>query len=106
MAVDWNASEEKLYSASVATIERFSQEHPQEPVCFFAFDSEPRYGYVLISLDTLQNNIRSVKRREQAAIEQRRKVLTRPQSWESAKYFLRTPVLTAFNTNSGDFAFW
>jgi hypothetical protein len=105
MDIDWNASEDKLHAASVAAIQRFAQEHAQLPVCFFQFDSEPRYGYVLLGFDTLESNIRTVKKSEQTAIAKRRKALTRPDSWKSAKYNLKTPRLTAFNTNSGSFAF-
>src|SRR3954454_19837876 len=105
MAIDWAACDEKLHAASVTAIRRFAAEHPDEAVCFFAFDTEPRYGYVLIGLDTLANNIRSVKRREAFAIAEREKMLRRADSWRHAKYFLKTPVLTAFNTNSGDFEY-
>jgi hypothetical protein len=105
MDVDWNASEDKLHAASVAAIRRFGQEYAQLPVCFFQLDSEPRYGYVLIGFDTLENNIRTVKKSEQTAIANRRRTLTRPESWKSAKYSLKTPRLAAFNTNSGNFAF-
>jgi hypothetical protein len=103
--VDWNASEEKLYAASVSAIRRFGQEHAQMPVCFFKFDSEPRYGYVLIGFDTLENNIRWAKKLEQTAVDRRRQRLTRPDSWKSAKYYLKSPRLQAFNTNSASFAF-
>jgi hypothetical protein len=106
MAIDWAASDERLYAASVVAIRRFAVEHPNESVCFFAFDTEPRYGYVLISLDTLANNLRSVKRRESFAIGQREQMLRMADAWQHAKYFLRTPVLTAINTNSGDFAYF
>jgi hypothetical protein len=105
MTIDWPACDQRLHTASVAAIRRLARECHDEPISFFAFDSEPRYGYVQISFDTLTGNIRSAKRREEFAIEQRQKVLTRPDAWMSAKYFLRSPVLTAFNTNSGNFAF-
>jgi len=105
MDVDWNAGEEQLYVASVAAIRRFGQEHGRLPVCFFRFDSEPRYGYVLIGFDTQENNIRRVKKSEQTAIARRRTRLNRPDSWKSAKHCLRTPRLAAFNSNSASFAF-
>jgi hypothetical protein len=105
MTIDWAVSDERLYAASVASISRFAVEHPGETVCFFAFDTEPRYGYVWISLDTLACNVRSVKRRESFAIGQREQTLRRVDAWQHAKYFLKTPILTAFNTNSGDFAY-
>jgi hypothetical protein len=105
MGIDWAASDERLYAASVEAIRRFAAEHPDEVVCFFAFDTEPRYGYVLIGLDTLANNLRSVKGLEGFAVEQREKTLRQADAWQHAKYFLSSPVLTAFNTNSGDFAY-
>ena len=105
MDVDWNASEEQLYVASVAAIRRFGQEHGRLPVCYFKFDSEPRYGYVLIGFDTLENNIRRAKKSEQTAIARRRTRLNRPDSWKSAKHCLRNPRLAAFNSNSANFAF-
>jgi hypothetical protein len=105
MAIDWHACDEKLHAASVAAIHRLAADKLDELICFFAFDSEPRYGYVLICFDTLANNIRSAMRREEFAIKQRQRMLKREDAWESAKYFLNSPVLTPFNTNSGDFAF-
>jgi hypothetical protein len=105
MAIDWAESDERLYAASVAAIRRFAVEYPDKVVCFFAFDTEPRYGYVLIALDTLANNMRSVKQLEAFAVGQREKLLRRADAWQHAKYRLRSPVLTAFNTNSGDFAY-
>ncbi len=62
MTVDWRACEEKLYAASVAAIAQLASDHAEEAICFFAFDSRPRYGYVLIAFDTLANNIGTAKR--------------------------------------------
>ena len=93
MAIDWTTSDDRLYNASIAAIGRFAVEHPGERVCYFAFETEPRYGYVLIGFDTLANNIRSIKRREAFAVDQRQKMLGRSDAWPHAKYFLRTPVL-------------
>jgi hypothetical protein len=105
MPVDWRASEEKLYAASIAAIRKFARERSEQPVCFFAFDANPRYGDVQIAFDTLENNIRSAKELEQFAIERRERMLSGEDAWQSAKYFLGTPVLDAFNTDMGDFAF-
>jgi hypothetical protein len=48
--LDWEVAEERLHEASVAAIKKFAGEHSDELVCFFAFDSEPRYGYVMYCL--------------------------------------------------------
>jgi hypothetical protein len=42
---------------------------------------------------------------EQFAIESRRTMLRRKAAWTWAKHELRTPALSPFNSNSGDFAF-
>lgn len=106
MSEDWVASEHKLHEASVTAIGRFAEEHPGRSVCCFFFDcDDPRYGHLSISLDTPENNIRSVKELENFAVEQRAKNLRGPITWEWAKHQLRTPVLSPFNTDSGDFKF-
>jgi hypothetical protein len=106
MADDWDASDRKLHKASVAAIKRFAREHSGQAVCSFFFDcDEPRYGHLSISLDTPENNLRAVKELEGYAVESRAKNLRGKITWEWAKYQLSTPVLSPFNTNSGDFEF-
>ena len=106
MADDWEASDRKLHKASVAAIKRFARENPGQAVCCFFFDcDEPRYGHLSISLDTPENNVRAVKELEAHAVESRAENLRGKITWEWAKYQLSTPVLSPFNTNSGDFEF-
>ena len=106
MADDWEASDRKLHKASLVAIKQFAREHPDDEVCCFFFDcDEPRYGHLSISLDTLENNIRSAKELERFAIKNRRKNLRGKLTWQWAKYQIATPVLSPFNTDSGDFAF-
>ena len=60
----------KLLKASVAAIKRFVRENPDAEVCCFFFDcDEPCYGHLSISLDTLDNNIRTSKELERIAME-------------------------------------
>lgn len=102
----WEVSERDLHEATLAAIARFARTSPRAVVCSFFFDcDEPRYGRMAISLDTLENNVRSAKKQEQRAVERRRKNLSGKLTWQWAKYQLRTPVLSPFNTNGGDFAF-
>ena len=105
MGIDWGTCDERLHAASTAAIRQFAGECPDEPICFFAFDTEPRYGYVLIAFDTLANNVRQSKALEAFANEQRRKYLTAAEAWRSAKHMLSSPFLSAFSTNSGGFAY-
>jgi len=106
MAIDWEVSDRKLHKASVAAIKRFAREHRGQSVCCFFFDcDEPQYGHLSISLDTPENNIRTVQELEAYAIQSRAKNLQSELAWESAKHQLGTPVLSPFNTDSGDFEF-
>lgn len=106
MADDWEVSDRKLHKASVAAIKRFAREHPDRAVCCFFFDcDEPRYGHLSISLDMPDNNLRAVRELEKFAVESRDKNLRSKVTWEWAKYQLGTPLLSPFNTNSGDFEF-
>jgi hypothetical protein len=102
---DWDAFETKLLAASIDAINRFADEHPDESICFFAFDSEPRYGYVLFAFDTFEKNIRSAQQMEQYTMKDRTEWLTKKRYWNGAKHHLCHPPVTVFNTNSGDFAF-
>src|SRR5205823_10644712 len=103
--IDWQAVEDKLYAASVNAIEAFAAQHPHERVCFFAFDSEPRYGYVILAFDTAENNLRSVRELGHHAEEFRQRNLTIHDGWKRAKYHLTCPPVFLFNSNSGDFRY-
>jgi len=106
MEHDWSKSDERLHAAARSAIQGFVKEHGEVEVCCFFFDCDaPQYGLVHISLDSLQNNIRSAKQLEQFAIEHRNRNLKGNTAWHSAKYRLTTPVLSAFSTNGGDFEF-
>jgi hypothetical protein len=106
MEYDWSRSDERLHEAARSAIQAFAKEHANVEVCCFFFDcDDPEYGLVHISLDSLQNNIHSAKKREQRAIENRKRDLNGKTVWKSAKYRLAVPVLSPFNTNGGDFEF-
>jgi hypothetical protein len=106
MEYDWSKSDERLHEAALSAIQGFAKEHGKVEVCCFFFDcDDPQYGLVHISLDSLQNNMRSAKLLEQFAIEARRTNLNGNAPWRSAKYQLSTPVLSPFTTNGGDFEF-
>ncbi len=106
MEHDWSKSDERLHEAALSAIQAFAKEHGTTEVCCFFFDSDdPQYGLVHISLDSLQNNMRTAKELEQSAVESRKTFLNGATSWKWAKYGLTSPVLSPFNTNGGDFEF-
>lgn len=103
--IDWKEEETRLYKFTLPVIARFAQEHPTETAAAFMYDSEPRYGYVYIGIDSVANNRRSAQHREQFAIQQQRKYLKKPTAWKYAKHHVNTPVLSPVEPDSGDFAF-
>jgi hypothetical protein len=54
----WEVFLQRLLDASRTAIGRFAAQHPADEVCYFAFDAEPRYGYVLICCNTSHANLR------------------------------------------------
>jgi len=106
MEHDWSRSDERLHGAAHSAIQAFAKEQSSVEVCCFFFDcDDPVYGLVHISLDSLQNNMRSAMRLEQYAIESRNRNLNGKIRWQWAKHRLTTPVLSPFNTNGGNFEF-
>src|SRR5262245_50773752 len=103
--IDWLAAERKLYDASVSAVQQFAEKHGEEHVCFFAFDSEPRYGYVIFAFDTPSNNLRKAQARECYCVEIRDRYLRRERKWQTAAYDLTCPPVELLHTNSGDFAY-
>jgi hypothetical protein len=102
---DWKKAELLLVKESSDAIQAFAAEHPGVECCHFAFDSEPRYGYVLIGFDSTTNSLKSAQTRENYAISRRTEMLSEEEAWRDAEYFLNTPVLVPFGDNTGDFEF-
>jgi hypothetical protein len=44
---DWDLYWERLVEQTKLAIQQFAKEHGDEEVCYFAYDSEPCYGFVL-----------------------------------------------------------
>jgi hypothetical protein len=103
--LDWKKTEDRLFKWSQTTIRKFGREYPNENICAMFFDSEPRYGYVVLAFDTFENSIRSAKEMENFAIKSRNRNLNDADAWCNARYQINTPVLSVFNTNSGDFVY-
>jgi hypothetical protein len=57
--INWDKAADQLFKWSRATIRRFAREYPDKEICFFSFDTEPRYGYVIIAFDTPANSIQT-----------------------------------------------
>ena len=96
---------QRLLDASRAAIRRFAIEHPDTEVCYFAYDSEPRYGYVLICFNTSHSNLRYVRECHDRRVEYRKKLLSQPCWRDSAYHQVKTSSVLPFCDNTGDFAY-
>lgn len=102
---DWNEVERILYGESVAAIKRFSVEHTDEEVCYFAFDSEPYYGYVLICFDTTENSITEAKLSAERSLKSVREFIQSYCDWQRAKSVMISASKLPFTNNTGDFKY-
>ena len=103
--IDWNKAEQRAVTETINAVRDFAAEHSDEECCYFAFDSDPQYGYVLLCFDTTDNSRRSAQAREHSAVERRKQTLSGEQAWEYSSHFLRSPVLAPFGDDTGNFAF-
>ncbi|MFB6363472.1 hypothetical protein ACFCP7_05330 [Paenibacillus elgii] len=101
---DWKEVEERLYQESVSAIEQFSVEHADEEICYFAFDSEPYYGYVLLCFDTTENSVMEAKRSAEYEYNKIAKAIKK-MSWLSAHSYMANANLLPFTNNTGDFQY-
>jgi hypothetical protein len=101
----WDVFLQRLLDGSRPAIRRFAAEHPGDEVCYFAFDSEPRYGYVLICFNTSQSNLRHVSEWHEKRVAYRKALLSQ-QVWRDRAYYqVRTHSVLPFCDNTGDFAY-
>jgi hypothetical protein len=84
---DWTADEALLYERSRAAIDRFVTDNPSEFCSFFAFDSEPDYGYVLIAMDTARNALAKARDLDSSHVQSRYIHLAGEDAWKSSDYF-------------------
>jgi hypothetical protein len=102
---DWNEIENLIYNESVAAIDKFTKEHASEEVCYFAYDSEPYYEYVLIAIDTSDNSLSKAKYYTQTSIERVKEFLQHDRDWQMAKATMISANTLPFTNNTGDFKY-
>lgn len=102
---DWDLFLERLVEQTKAAVERFAAKHPNEEVCYFAYDSEPRYGYVLICLNTTRASLEFAHKQQDYHTQYRRELLGDPVWFDNAYYQAKAHALLPFCNNTGDFAY-
>jgi hypothetical protein len=102
---NWKEAEDMLFANCVEAVTRFAEENPSRTCSFLAFDSEPCYGYVFISLDTPENALQEAKREQDYEVQNRVKQFSREGAWQSAHYYIAERPSLAHSHNTGAFEF-
>jgi hypothetical protein len=102
---DWDLFLERLLQQTKSAIQKFAKEHGDKEVCYFAYDSEPRYGYVLTCFNTTESSLEFTRKQREYHTEYRRKLMADPVWFDSAYYQAKTHALLPFCNNTGDFAY-
>lgn len=105
-AIDWNSAEKKLIAFTKETVHKFSEEHPDETVCAIYFDSEPRYGYVIIAFDTPENNLKNVRETEDFRVSSMKSHFEENDVWDGSTHGVLHPILDTMEQNPGDFTYY
>jgi hypothetical protein len=102
---DWDLYLERLVQETKSATEQFAAEHADEEVCYFAFDSEPRYGYVLTCFNTSRASLEFTRKQLAYHTQYRRRLLEDPIWFDNAHYKAKAHALLPFCNNTGDFAY-
>jgi hypothetical protein len=102
---EWEKDLTRLLDASREAIRKFQREHGDEEVCYFAYDSDPQYGYVLICFNTTEASRRSVASSYADSVARRVKNLRQPAFLDSALYMAESTAELPFCNNTGDFEY-
>jgi len=102
---DWDLYLRRLVEETKAAIQQFAVQHGSEEVCYFSYDSEPRYGYVLTCFNTSRASLESARKQRDYHTQYRRKLMAEPGWFDSAYYQTKANALLPFCNNTGDFAF-
>lgn len=102
---DWDLYLKRLVDETKAAIQLFAAQHGSELVCYFAYDSEPCYGYVLTCFNTSRASLEFVREQRNYHTKYRRELMAKPVWFDSAYYQAKTNALLPFCNNTGDFAF-
>ena len=101
---DWQSAEMRLYDACRDALASFSRENGSDVVSFFAFDTEPSAGQVILAFDTRENEVVQAKQTHDDAIAVQRLKGEAPGGFHTAKYYATRTPLTLHSSNTGDFA--
>ena len=101
----WDIFFQRLVEGTRAAIQQFATEHPTAEVCYFAYDSEPCYGYVLTCFNTTDAEIRHIREWHDRRINYRKEILSNDVWRSNAYYQVKANSVLPFCNETGDFAY-
>ena len=102
---DWDRYLEEFVAQTKSAIDAFATRHPKAEVCYFAYDSEPRYGYVLTCFNTTEASIEHTRKWSPHHTKRLTEILGNPIWFDSAYYQAKSHSSLPFCNNTGDFAY-
>lgn len=102
---DWQSIEDRLFEKSQACIVRFAQEHPDVSCSFFAYDTDPTYGYFYLSFDTPEHALEEAQEYERLIRSHRYSTLSDEEMWRYAEMVLKNSTLITYGPDAGGFAY-
>ncbi len=103
--IEWDRFLEKLLIETNQAIDKFALEHPNEEVCYFAYDTEPCYGYVLTCFNTTESSIKHVSEWHKRNIKYCGELLDDDVWRNSAYYQVKANSVLPYCDNTGDFEY-
>ena len=100
---DWDGFLQRLKAETRQAIERFSAENPDKEVCYFAYDSEPCYGYVLTCFNSSESSVKYVRDWHDRSVRYCGERLAKD-AWRNCAYYqVKANAVLPFCDNTGDF---
>jgi len=102
---DWDLFKEKLVRGSREAIISFSNSHPDEEICYFAYDCQPSYGYVLTCFNTTDESLRYVSELQEINVQRGHKILDNDRFRHAGYYYVKSLSVSPHCNNTGDFKY-
>ncbi|MGN6555405.1 MAG: hypothetical protein ACTHLW_17000 [Verrucomicrobiota bacterium] len=102
---DWDLFLERLVEQTKSAIQQFAAKHGGDEVCYFAYDSEPCYGYVLTCFNTSAASLEFTRKQREYHTQYRRKLMAEPVWFDHAYHQTKAHALLPFCDNTGDFEY-
>ena len=102
---DWILCLEKLITETKQSIDKFSAEHKDEEISYINYDTDPIYGYVLISYNTLEYSKEYARTQHDYRVSYIREWIEKSSWQKSALENIKRKSISPHCDSSGDFKY-